>query len=261
MAWPGPHWPSDCLVFGDRRRGSPLLLTSRHSRIRSGKKPGGGGPRMGGTRMGRGSAAADSMWQPPAGSPPVGGVPVQARWVPREFLPHVISCPGQAPHPQQGAPQPRSQEPSCSLAQGAHSCPYPHKEIHTQCLGKPRAETGLAFSFTPHPHWSFLFLPDIGWPPMPYKGGGAGIHPEDWTTSYRSSNMGDKGDQGSSPATSKWGLSEHRLWSGDPKLDGLYLRPSATAPVSDTARAKRSVGSWKLLSSHAMTQREAFPMS
>lgn len=57
-------------MFGDRRRGSPLLLTSRHSRIGAERNLEGAGPGWVEPEWGGAQPPADSMWQPPAGSPP-----------------------------------------------------------------------------------------------------------------------------------------------------------------------------------------------
>lgn len=62
------------------------------------------------------------------------------------------------------------------------------------------------------------------------------MQPEDWTTAMVPVTQEIKETKGPPPATSK----PHRLWSGVPKLDGLYLRPSATTPVSNSENKAQS---------------------
>lgn len=165
--WPGLALTdpliNSCLGTDDEGLLYPLLQYTAGSGAERNLE--GAGPGWVELGMGRGSATADSMWQPPAGSPLWVGCQSRPAGFPENSFP--MSSAALVGHPTHSR-EPLSRhvcripEPSCSLAQGAHSCPHPHKEIHAQCLGKPRAETGLAFSFTPHPHRSFLFLPDIG---------------------------------------------------------------------------------------------------
>lgn len=158
----GPHWPSDCLMFGDRRQGSPLLLTSRHRRIRSGKKPGGGGPRMGGTRMGRGSAAADSKWQPPAGSPPWVGCQSRPAGFPENSFP--MSSDALVGHPTHSR-EPLSRDPRSLHAPllRALTLALTHTRKSTlSVLGSQELRQGLHF---PSPHTLigvFCFFQTLG---------------------------------------------------------------------------------------------------
>ena len=105
---------------------------------------------------------ADSVQQPPC---PVGRAPhPPPAGVPREFLPHAISCPGRAPQPS-ATIRPQPGLPAQPDFTHTHTNTHTHVHSHAQPPREPERRQNLfcwsSPTTTSQPSMSYLFISDI----------------------------------------------------------------------------------------------------